>query len=101
MSGLTSLRTTVTRAFQLLGTFSPDCHKYLPALTATDCHLGMTSALEQLGITRESAPALSSLARWETSPRWNRTFSVHRPQRVNCSQANCSISLYVSPATRG
>ncbi|GBM02457.1 hypothetical protein AVEN_76505-1 [Araneus ventricosus] len=63
------LRTTVTWACQLLGTFCPDCHKYVPAVVAfsTGCHTGVTSALMQLGFTRKSAPALSSQARWEMS----------------------------------
>ncbi|GBN46919.1 hypothetical protein AVEN_62146-1 [Araneus ventricosus] len=42
---------------------------------ATDCHIGVTPALVQLGLTRKSVPALSSQSDWETSVRRNRTFS--------------------------
>ncbi|GBO00734.1 hypothetical protein AVEN_263611-1 [Araneus ventricosus] len=65
------LRTTVTRACQLLGTFPSDCHKYVPALVSFSYRLsrrrGVTPVLVQLGLTRKSAPALRSHARWETS----------------------------------
>ncbi|GBO46915.1 hypothetical protein AVEN_209567-1 [Araneus ventricosus] len=50
------LRTTVTRVCWLLGIFSPDCYKYVPALMAFSCRLTCrrdTPALEQLGLTRK------------------------------------------------
>ncbi|GBO46195.1 hypothetical protein AVEN_71091-1 [Araneus ventricosus] len=63
------MRMTVTRECQLLLILSPTVTKACRLLwiLATDCHVGVTAALVELGLTRKSAPALSTHARWETS----------------------------------
>ncbi|GBM23198.1 hypothetical protein AVEN_159879-1 [Araneus ventricosus] len=45
-------------------------------LSATNCYTGVTPALIQLGLTRDSALALSSYEHWEASARQKRMFSV-------------------------
>ncbi|GBO38151.1 hypothetical protein AVEN_125449-1 [Araneus ventricosus] len=66
-----SLRTTVTWECQLLITLSPTVTKTcrLFWILATECHIGVTPALVELGLTKKSVPALSSYARWVTSAR--------------------------------
>ncbi|GBL74870.1 hypothetical protein AVEN_243713-1 [Araneus ventricosus] len=48
-------------------------------LLATDCRIGVTPALVQLGLTRKSVPTLSLGERW---PDGTARFPCGRPQRV-------------------
>ncbi|GBM08432.1 hypothetical protein AVEN_267706-1 [Araneus ventricosus] len=56
------IMTTVTRAWLLLGTFSPDCHKYVPALVAFSNRLSLRrdTSFGVIRLNKKECAALSS-----------------------------------------